>query len=286
MQYIIEKSCNILIIGKSFWKNIVLPSVLDGAAIVNLSENDIQKLQMIENGLHRKILGAFKGTAVESLRGEIGASDIMRTRIIKSRPMYIKYIVNGKKDILRRIMEKSIEDKNKWWKKSLKYIEETKVSLGEIMHKKKEEIDIKIKRWDTAKWRAEMEKKERLSIYRMWKKEIKEEEVYDNRYSSVILFKARTDTLPLNYKNRHSGGNIGCLLCGEEREDLEHFLLDCTEYSDSRCIVIELQKPHEENRKEVIGKFLFEGKDIEKKKEVLQKMWRIRQVKIKEINGL
>ena len=183
-------------------------------------------------------------------------------------------------------MEKSIEDKNKWWKKSLKYIEETKVSLGEIMHKKKEEIDIKIKRWDTAKWRAEMEKKERLSIYRMWKKEIKEEEVYDNRYSSVILFKARTDTLPLNYKNRHSGGNIGCLLCGEEREDLEHFLLDCTEYSDSRCIVIELQKPHEENRKEVIGKFLFEGKDIEKKKEVLQKMWRIRQVKIKEINGL
>ena len=92
MQYIIEKSCNILIIGKSFWKNIVLPSVLDGAAIVNLSENDIQKLQMIENGLHRKILGAFKGTAVESLRGEIGASDIMRTRIIKSRLMYIKYI--------------------------------------------------------------------------------------------------------------------------------------------------------------------------------------------------
>ena len=121
-----------------------------------------------------------------------------------------------------------------------------------------------------------------LSIYRMWKKEIKEEWVYDNRYSSVLLFKAKTDTLPLNYKNRHTGGDINCVICGEPREDLNHFLLDCPEYSEIRSELKELQQPYEEDRKRVIGKLLFEETNLEKKKEVLQKLWEKRR-KIKEI---
>ena len=36
---------------------------------------------------------------------------------------------------------------------------------------------------------------------------------------------------------------------------------------------IELQQPYEENREEVIGKFLFIEENIEKKKEVLYQMW-------------
>ena len=111
-----------------------------------------------------------------------------------------------KKDILRRILDKSTEDKNSWWKVSLKYMKEVRVKLGEIEYKKREEIAKKIRSWDTERWKTDMEGKESLIIYRTWQKEVKEEQIYDNRYSSVLLLKARTDTLPLNYKNRHTGG--------------------------------------------------------------------------------
>ena len=40
---VIGKSCNKLLIGKTFWKNIVLPSVLHGVAVVNMREGDIKK---------------------------------------------------------------------------------------------------------------------------------------------------------------------------------------------------------------------------------------------------
>ena len=98
----------------------------------------------------------------------------------------------------------------------------------------------------------------------MWKKEIKEEWVYDNRYSSVLLFKAKTDTLPLNYKNRHTGGDINCVICGEPREGRNHFLLDCPEQSEIRSELKELQQPYEEDRKKVIGKLLFEETNLKK----------------------
>ena len=130
----------------------------------------------------------------------------MKSRIIKNRLLYTKYILNGRKDILRRILDKSIEDKNSWWKVSLKYMKEVRVKLGEIEYRKKEEIAKKIRSWNTERWKTDMEGKECLIIYRTWKKEVKEEQIYDNRYSSVLPLKARTDTLPLNYKNRHTGG--------------------------------------------------------------------------------
>ena len=84
----------------------------------------------------------------------------MRSRIIKNRLLYTKYILNGRKDILRRILDKSIEDKNSWWKVSLKYMKEVKVNLGEIEYRKKEEITEKIRSWDTEKWKIDMEGKE------------------------------------------------------------------------------------------------------------------------------
>ena len=280
---IISKSCNKLMIGKTFWKNVALPAVLHGAAVLDINENEIQKLQTIENGVYRKILGAFKGTAVAALKGEVGTSD-MKTRVIKNRIMYIKYIINGKKEIVSKILEKSKEDRSKWWNKSKKYIEDINISIGEIAHNKKEEIDKKIKEWDTAKWKGEMEKKESLNIYRIWRKEIKEEKVYDNRYSSVVLFKARSNTLPLNDRNRHIGGSTKCTLCDGQKEDLHHFLLECPQLSDIRVKSLILQQPHEEDKVNIIGNFLFENTEIEKKKEVLENLWKKRQIRIKEIN--
>jgi hypothetical protein len=51
--------------------------------------------------------------------------------------------------------------------------------------------------------------------------------MYDNRYWSVLMFRSRTNTLKLGWRNRFVGGNVQCPLCGAEEETLQHFLKEC-----------------------------------------------------------
>ena len=80
---IIEKSCNKIMIGKTYWKSVALPSILYGVNIIQLglTETEIEKLQSIENGVYRKILGAVKRTPKVVLRGDVGAS-AMKSRMV------------------------------------------------------------------------------------------------------------------------------------------------------------------------------------------------------------
>ena len=78
---VIERSCNKLLIGKTFWKSIVLPSVLYGTNIINLTEDNINELHKIENSVYRSILGAAHYYPNVTLRGEIGAS-LVKKRVM------------------------------------------------------------------------------------------------------------------------------------------------------------------------------------------------------------
>ena len=72
---VIATSCSKLLIGKTFWKSVALPSILYGSTIIDLNEMEISKLQRIENGVFRQILGAPSYTPLATLRGgEVGAS--------------------------------------------------------------------------------------------------------------------------------------------------------------------------------------------------------------------
>ena len=72
-----------------------------------------------------------------------------------------------------------------------------------------------------------------------------EEEIYDNRPSSTILYKARSNTLQLNDRNRHTNKEIHCLVCDtDDKEDIYHFMLHCTAYKEQRSQSIHLQQPY------------------------------------------
>ena len=65
-----------------------------------------------------------------------------------------------------------------------------------------------------------------LVIYNKWKKDVKEEEdLYDNRPSSEIMYKSRTNNLQLQDRKRHQKGDTKCFMCDEEVEDVKHFML-------------------------------------------------------------
>ena len=72
---IIEKSCNKLLIGKTYWKYIILPSILYETNIINLSEEDIKELQTIEYSVYKFILNAPLYAPNHTKRGNRSITD-------------------------------------------------------------------------------------------------------------------------------------------------------------------------------------------------------------------
>ena len=57
---VIEKSCHRVMMGKTYWKGVVLPSALYGAEVIDMKAEEIDKLQKTENTAMRRILKAPK----------------------------------------------------------------------------------------------------------------------------------------------------------------------------------------------------------------------------------
>ena len=53
LQIVIEKSCDKLELGKNWWKGAIVPGVMTGAAVVEYTEEQIKKMQVIENSTYR-----------------------------------------------------------------------------------------------------------------------------------------------------------------------------------------------------------------------------------------
>lgn len=73
-------------------------------------------------------------------------------------------------------------------------------------------------------------------------------------------------------------------LCGDEEENLQHFLFECLEFREERRKTAELQKPYEES-KEFIGKILFDRDRSEEKKHLLDRLWVKRKRKVQDVTN-
>ena len=73
---IIECSCSKILIGKTYWKSVVLHhrSLLYASSVLTWTRKEMDEMQRIENQVWRQMLGAPRFTPVVALHGEIGAS--------------------------------------------------------------------------------------------------------------------------------------------------------------------------------------------------------------------
>ena len=78
-----------------------------------------------------------------------------------------------------------------------KYLKIMGLKIHDIEAKKREEIAKHIRKWDQDQWEAEVRSKTTLSIYKRSKLTIQEDPIYDNTPASVILFRARANSLCL-----------------------------------------------------------------------------------------
>ena len=81
MYHVTGKSVNRMLVGKTYWKNMIIPKLLHGTGVMSFNAKEIGELQIQENAAYRRILNVRRrNTPISALRGEIGSS-LMVTRI-------------------------------------------------------------------------------------------------------------------------------------------------------------------------------------------------------------
>ena len=121
-----------------------------------------------------------------------------------------------------------------------------------------------------------MDKKTSLRIYILEKKEIGYEHCYRNNSYSRFLARARTNSLQLE---EHKGRGLknydpNCKLCGEEKEDITHFIIKCKKLEtgrDYRVIDKNIRNPEERLRK-----LLYRNKKYQEVGKMIKDLWTLR----------
>ena len=289
MYSILGNCCNRMLIGKTFWKGLALPTFMYGQEIIIYNVSDLERMQRKENNAYRMILQLPRYTANAFLRGEVGASSF-KARDMKNKIMYVKHALkedgNG---IVRKIIREEIDRlDSEWIKKVDEYRKELELSWEAIQRESKEQIKERIQDWDTIQWRKEISSKTTLQIYRNAKNIISEENWFRNGQKYNVMMKARSDTLKLAWREWVMESEKICKMCGLEVETLKHFLIECNELQSIRNNYIELQWPKIESAEENIKKMLLLSEDNERREEyyidLLWEMWMERRRKCEEIN--
>ena len=282
---VIARSSNRLLIGRTYWKNVILPEILYAGDIIIYKKYELAQLQKAENQAFRQIFGAPKFTPVCALRSEVGSST-METRDKKNKILFYKHLLENDNKMIQKIVEiDENREITKFMKTTKRYMLETDTSKDYIVRNKNNEIKEKLYKLDERHWKVELSNKTSLKTYQEFKNEIKEETgIYDNSEASHILFKARTNTLRLNWRERYMDRNVAdpeeitkCPLCKIEAETDIHFFANCTQLEGIRreAPIWEVDM----DKKEFVRRLLcFNGNT--KGVETLYKLWKTRQKKI------
>jgi len=235
-----------------------------------LKAQDMNSIQKQENAAMRRMLEAGRGVAIAGMRGEIGMGTV-RSRVARGRIQYWRRVEQGGNELLKRVLRAAMQSGGDWVRETRKNMNWAEVRENGMKDITMEEVRRRVARKVHMEWRQEMEGKSSLKIYRLYKNEMKEED-YEGGGESRVWFAARTRSLKLACR-RWGEDSVKCSMCGAEREDDTHFLLECALYDSIRQKAVELQRPRGECEDNVIGVFLFGEENVRMKRRVLYEMW-------------
>ena len=95
----------------------------------------------------------------------------------------------------------------RWMKQLREYMGEMGLSFDMLRNMTMLGVNQVVDRWETRRWRKDLDNKTTLRIYRN-KVDIGEEGIYRNTYGSVLMFRCRTNTLGLRWRNIFSGDAV------------------------------------------------------------------------------
>ena len=248
-----------------------------GKQVVTLNKNIKEKLQVIENNVYRGIIGVGPTTPVETLRGEVGASEV-ESRVAETILMFVRSTLQGEFEDIKSYMTHDLETgKGRWAREVKKLEQEFELGQDELKTISKKELKDKIKEKDTRKWEEGLEEKETLKWYKKGKNKIGYDECYRNTFSSKLLARARTNTLQVEeFKHRRDRNhNKMCRLCGIEDEDLRHFMISCPRIRSRRNKEL-MRKWSNADKDQQLIDLLYNEKDYDKVRKMIKSMWNLR----------
>ena len=166
--------------------------------------------------------------------------------------------------------------KGKWFNAIDEYRQELSLSWDQLGKIDRQSLKRLVRDYDTEKWREGMNKKTSLRIYELEKKDIGYEFCYRNNSYSRFLARARMNSLQLEeHKGRgQKNYNTNCKLCGEEKEDMVHFLTKCKNLEikrDYNIIDKDIRNPEEKMRK-----LLYRNKNYQEVGRLIKNLWTLR----------
>ena len=232
----VRKSADKVQVGKAIWKLMSIPAILFGRAVVPTFANRIVEIQKLENRVWRFLLDIGGYSTVAALRGEMGAS-LVKSRVMETVLQYVRSTMEGKFENVKEMMKDTIRvEKGNWYKRANSYRQELGLEWEELYNMSKVELKEKIRKWDTEEWEKEINLRSTLKYYREGKSKIGYENCYRNSRDSIYYARARTNSLKLEEAmgrgNEHYDRT--CKLCGQEEEDLLHFVLKCSTLENKR----------------------------------------------------
>ena len=139
----------------------------------------------------------------------------------------------------------------------------------------------KLKDWDTTKGKENQTLIQPCKVIKHLKLTSKKKKICNISHASVVLYRARTNFLPLENRKRHTNEDTTCKLHKQEKGNLwQHFLFTCPAYQEHRTEIRKLQQPYPEDKTMLLGELWFQEEDIEYKKEAIYKMWKTRMEKV------
>ena len=174
---------------------------------------------------------------------------------------------------------------NKWAKEIDKYLRWTGIGEDDMEFLTKEDISKEVAEVVERECREELDKRSKLKLYKENKLHMMQVNDYNSHPSSTLWFRARTNCILLNERNRFRNMETKYELCGADREDLMHFILEGRKLKEDRVQAIELQRPWQQNYEVSFSLFLFGPEDLDQYKPILYEMWNRRNRICKEISG-
>ena len=257
---------NKYVVVRELWKGMAVPSIMYGMNVLNWTESELQKLEVVQNKVGRVALGANKYACVEAIRGDMGWSTFSE-RNMKGNIMYKVRLERMRNERWVKKVYEHVGKESKWIKSCKRLVKKCDLNYRENVFGRGHVQGWNVVcmngdgyNWDEKKWRIEIGKKVNEFGWRKWKKGMENKSTlkwykrkerpmyvkhYDGGWSSELLFKSRSQSLELNARTYRWNATRSkeCKVCNtNEIESVFHVIVQCAKYERERRMLMQTVK--------------------------------------------
>ena len=178
---------------------------------------------------------------------------------------------------IKAMMEDTIKvKKGRWYTSINKHLENLGISWDELKEMSREELKLRVKDYDTKKWKTSLQAMTTQRYYIQGKKKFGYDFCYRNSYDSTFLARARLNALKLEEQigRGKKGYDTTCKMCKTTKEDIVHFIMDCPVLEEVRDY--DLIKNSDESSQDRMIDLLFKSDKFQEVGCMIRKMWQKR----------